>query len=333
MKIYYFKEDVRNVTETYYDIILNSLRRNGYTVIAIETCTWKSVRIIKKEDYILATRLGRFWLLYYLCGFRNFIFWFQGITPEEVYMIYHKKWMYWIFSFLEKLAIKTSKYKISVSKYIFKHFENKYKINLDYNKLFIMPCFNSEFNSASFLTNNKYKKNTFCYAGGLQVWQGFEDILNIYKKIEEKYNNTFFKIYSKELDKAKSIVKQSGIKNYSIECVPKEKMQEALSDCKFGFIIRENNTVNNVATPTKLGTYIGNGVIPIMNKTIYAFNDMCDSYQYIINTNLDDPCSKIESYLDDIDQQKIYNEFKQFYDTFYNKEKYIKELQNYLIIE
>lgn len=331
MTVYFFKEDIRNVTEYYYGIILKALSQKGAEQIVMDSCNFSTARKIPNKDYILATSLKAFIILY-VTGHRNFIYWYQGITPEENFLMFKKKWRFYVYSVLEKLSLKTVKYKIGVSKYLFEHYEKKYGIKIDYDSVFIMPCFNSELNKESFYTERKYEKNTFCYAGGTQAWQGFDKIIDIYKELEKKRNNVFLKIFSKDLDSAKAAIEKARIKNYSVDCVSQDEIDKALADCKFGFIIREDNIINNVATPTKLGTYMANGVIPVYSSTINSFKDLARDYKYLCCVdNNSDVIESITQMMDtQIEPDKVYEEYKKVFDYYYNKDQYVKDLVLFL---
>ena len=332
MKVFYFKEDIRNVTELYYTIMLSALSNVGVELCELKKSASLSVLKIPRSQYVLATTLKAFIILYVL-GYRNIIYWFQGITPEEDYMTYHSILRKMLFTWAEKRAVKYSKYRIGVSTYLFEHYEKKYGIAISKDSVFIMPCFNaSSINKQNFYNLEKYKNNIFCYAGGMQAWQGFDKIVEIYKHVEERFPNVFFKVLSKDIEAAKRIIERYGIKNYSIYNVPQDKMDEELSSCKFGFIVREDNIINNVATPTKLGTYVGNGVIPIFTPAIRSFYDMSKKYKYLccINDN-DGSFKEIEALMEDeISPDTLYDEYKEIFDNYYNKEKYIQELSKYL---
>lgn len=329
MTVFYFKADFRNVTEYYYNVILSALHKRGLNCIMLEKCDLKTALSIPKEDYVLATTLKSF-LLLYLVGRRNFIYWYQGITPEEVFLMSGQKWKYYVNSYIEKLSLKIVKYKIGVSKYLFEHFENKYKMKIDGKTVFIMPCFNSEINEESFKTPGKYEKNIFCYAGGTQVWQGFDKILQIYAEIEKKREDVFLKVYSKDIESAKRMIDIAKLKHYSVDCVPQSKMNQALADCKFGFIIRDDNIINNVATPTKLGTYLANGVIPIFSSTIHSFSDLAHDYKYLCCVNNDDVVERIDEMLNqEINRKKVEEEYKEIFSTYYNPETYIAKLESF----
>lgn len=333
MTVYYFKEDCRNVTEYYYNIILDALKKRGVECKALDKCDFKTARTISKDDYVLATTLKSFIILY-LLGKRNFIYWYQGITPEEVFLMSGQKWKFFVNSFIEKLSLKTIKYKIGVSNYLFEHFEKKYKIKIDWNTVFIMPCFNSELNEKSFNTPGKYEQNVFCYAGGTQAWQGFDEILRIYADLEKRRNDVFLKIYSKDIDSAKRMIEEANIMHYSVDCVPQSEMDNALADCKFGFIIREDSIINNVATPTKLGTYLANGVIPIYSSTIHSFRDLANTYSFLCCVeNGHDVPGQILTFMEKIfDAEEIYKEYKHLFMDYYNKDNYESKLKSFLSI-
>lgn len=330
MRVFYFKEDIRNVTEMYYEVILSALKKKGCELVLLESATFKTARQIDKRSYILATSLLGF-MKCWLVGHRNFIYWYQGITPEEDRMISGSQFRFKVFSWIEKLSLQTIRYKLGVSKYLFMHYENKYHIQIPLGKVFIMPCFNSEFHKESFFVEGKYDKNTFCFAGGMQVWQGFEDIVKLFVQIENKYPDAFLKVYSKDKVEAKKILDKYHVVNYLLDCVPQEEMEKVLADSKFGFIIREDNIINNVATPTKLGTYIGNGIIPVYTPTIHAYADLKGKYKYLCCADVSNLLEALEPYMTQtIDNNDIMKDYSKLFKDYFNKEKYIDKLVEYL---
>ena len=50
MTVYYFKEDFRNVTEFYYNIILDDLMQKGVECKMLDKCNWGAARNIQKTD-------------------------------------------------------------------------------------------------------------------------------------------------------------------------------------------------------------------------------------------------------------------------------------------
>lgn len=328
-KVYYFKKDLRNVTEYYYGIILKGLHKASIQTIEVENYNRKKVPNIPKDDYVLVTDLVDFFVLY-LRGYRHFIYWFQGITPEEHFLNQHSKWKYRLFSYMEKLALKKSEYRIGVSKYLFEHYNRKYHLNIPIVDVFIMPCYNSELQKENFFIAKKYEENVFCYAGGVQKWQGFEDILDIYKRIEEQKGNVLLKVFSKDLEYAKNLLDEKGVKHYQVDCLPQTEVDNALSKCKFGFIIREDDIINNVATPTKLATYMGNGVIPIITKSIYSFRDLSEKCKFICclrdRTDIDPIMDLLET---KFEADEVYKEFSKVFEDYFNTEQYVAMLSKF----
>ena len=74
-------------------------------------------------------------------------------------------------------------------------------------------------------------------------------------------------------------------------------MFEALQHYKYGFIIRKDIEMNRVATPTKMNTYLANGVIPIYSNYIFAFKEGLKNTQYQIEiSNNDEVLEEIISF-------------------------------------
>lgn len=334
MKVFYFRKDINDVTGYYYNIITDALIDNGYNVKTLYDDSFSLiVKSISKNDYILVTSLFTFIKLY-LLGYRNFIYWFQGVSPEENYVLLQSKIRYYIYSQIEKIAIKKIRYKIGVSSYLFKHFEKKYKLDIDNDSIFIMPCFNADINKDHFYTPGKYKNNTFCYAGSMRAWQGFDNILNYYSKIEQLHPDVSFKIYTSDIEIAKEKVLKSSIRNYSIGCVPIEEVDNVLSECKFGFLLREDTIINNVATPTKLGSYLGNGLIPIFTSAIHAYRDLATEYSFLCCLEGMTDTKSIEKFLmDNISPDDVYKEYTSIFNNYFNRKEYVKQLQKFLKLD
>lgn len=328
--IYYFKDDLHNVTEYYFGLIIKALEKNGNKVIELPAYKKSVVKGISKDSYFLIT-MPREFILLYIKGYRNFIYWYQGIVPEENYMIMGDKWRKPIYSWIEKLSLKKIQYKIGVSKYMFQHFESKYHLKFKDGENFIMPCFNSTLFKSNFHISGKYDNAVFCYAGGVQPWQGFDIILQTYKQIEDKYKNTTLRIFSKDLDAAKDLLLKYDIRHYTLDSVKQEEMNDALSLCKYGFLLRDNNIVNQVATPTKLATYVGNGVIPIITSTIRSYADIATEYPHIYCYDENNKEQVIDKALTDkIDAQELEDEYTSLMDKYFNTDKYIERLQVFL---
>lgn len=88
-----------------------------------------------------------------------------------------------------------------------------------------------------------------------------------------KRGDVELRVFTFSVDQANKLLEERGIKNYSVTSVPPDQMTEALRDVKFGFVLRDDIAVNNVATPTKLSSYLSAGVIPVYSTALKDFHE------------------------------------------------------------
>lgn len=329
-KVYYNILDKRPVTAFYYDIILEAFERAGYIVLTGELYDNEIIRTLdKKRDVILYTQV-KYTPLLKIKGFKNLVFWFQGVTPEEVYLMFGSRLKLFAFTILEKMTLNVTRFSLMVSVYQVEHYKKKYGNGWAKNRnVIVMPCFNtSRVDKEAVFKNNKYKNNVFCYSGGMAKWQCFDRIAKIYSEVEKRKPESFLKVLTFQTEEAIEIIKGLGIKHYSVYSVPPEKVSEELSECKFGFILREDNVINNVATPTKFGNYIENGLIPIYTDATRSFADAAKDLKHVLCVTYDNAVEKICEFMGkDISPDDIYLEFSQLFSDYYNREKYIQQLK------
>lgn len=260
----------------------------------------------------------------------HFFIWMQGIYPEERRLRKNNIFDYYIVSALEYFSLRISKKVFMVSDAMLKYYEKKYKLSLK-NKTFIMPCYNCQLEENSFFSKNKYNSATFCYVGSLGVWQCFDETVKLYKYIEQKLQNSMFYVFTKSIDDAEKILKKYGVNNYEVRFVPAEELKEALSSIKYGFIIRNNISINWVATPTKLSNYLANGIIPIFSKYIKSYDDLSKEYNYLLSlNNNDDVDSILEFERVPVIADEILKEYKKIFNHLYSDQKNIEDIRNFL---
>lgn len=313
----------REVIDYYMSTIRIAIEKLGYTIKDVEL---KDSSRMDKNNYIIVTpkyAMFKWWLK----GFRKFILWSQGVFPEESAMRHNNSQIRTIITaFIEKFTIKRADLLMVVSEKMIEHFESKYNIQIR-DKCIVMPCYNCDIVRDSFYAKDKYKRNVFCYTGSLAEWQCFEKTADLYGRIEEKHPDASFMICTWEVEKAEYILKERGIKNYTVQYVRQEELPRVLAGCKFGFIIRDNVVVNNVATPTKLSTYIANGIIPIVSDCIDQYRLYFDGRDYLITVSDSLETDKIENCMSrDIKADSVFDVFSQFFDDYYNTDKYIKTI-------
>jgi hypothetical protein len=118
---------------------------------------------------------------------------------------------------------------------------------------------------------NKYdvksNQSVFIYSGSMVAYQSFDLHKNLYNKILTDKDNLLF-ILTSDLEKAKIFFSQFESKNIIIESVDFLRINEYYNLADFALLIRNNNNLNKVASPTKFGEYCLAGLPVIMNKNV-----------------------------------------------------------------
>lgn len=314
------------VTSTYLSTIKKGIECAGYTCEI-----WEKNSKIDREDYLIFDEC-KIAVPYILRGYKNIIIWIQGVVPEEAVMKGYGKYRYVIHSALEYITLRKAKLIFMCSQAMEDHYQNKYKLSL-LNKTLIMPCFNEvDININDFKKPNKYIDNSFLYVGTLNVWQCFEETVQIYKMIEEKiHGKSCLYIYTPDQNEAYKIIQRYQVKNYRISYLPANKLGEKIGSFKYGFVLRKNNIVNRVATPTKLSNYIAHGVIPIYSECLQSFHEYKEkSKGYAIPCNIDNTNLGVKNILHSMQKNISPIDVKRWcsetFKSYYSQNKYIVEI-------
>lgn len=307
------------VLQTYLDVVKYSLEEQGYD------CEYtKSLDNIKKHDLIVFP-MGIDAFKFYLKGYHKFILWQQGATADESFMRNHSKLRYWILNKMDLFAMKKAQAILYVSQYMREYYEKLGKCSFT-NKSYLMPCFNEVYDRAVF-DSKDYSKKIFTYVGSLDLWQCFEQTVDIYKKIEEKLQGCFFKVLTFDEEKGKRILEEKGVRNFSVKRVPKEEVKQELLEANYGFIIREDSIVNRVATPTKFSSYLSSGVIPIFSKCLTDFTQESSKMKYALPLDEDiDMTSLLDFVNQEVKKEEISKEYERLFSEYYSPEHHIKQL-------
>lgn len=207
-----------------------------------------------------------------LRGYKHIVYWAQGVWPEESYLRHHSRLRFSICGAIEKAALRGAERLFLVSDAMLRHYERKYGISLS-DKVMIMACSNETFHRESFKFEGKYEKPVFTYAGSLVEYQCIDQTLEAFASVKERLPQAELLLFTGEVEDAKKKVAHFGIPDVNIDCKPRQELWKYIARAKYGFVLREDCAVNRVATPTKISTYLANGVIPVYSKCIEAFSE------------------------------------------------------------
>lgn len=314
------EKEVSTVTDFYLKIIGDALKKVSKITY---TYDWKDIKANRKTDTVVvctATAAMRALLF----GF-NYIYWSQGVWPEESKMRHNSKIRFLICNTIERIALKHAQYLFFVSDAMRSFYEKKYRLSFN-NKYYIMPCSNDVMHKEAFV-NKKYSNNVFCYVGGTSVWQCFEETIELYSKIEQVLVNSKLLLLVKDKKKAIDLINKYKVKNYEIDYVDLSELPSRLSEVKFGFVLRKNDPVNYVATPTKVLTYISSGVIPIYSDSLAGIKTILTTTKYKVEYHNDNNISNIiQLATDTLNKEEILKEYMGIYATKYDRNKHIQEI-------
>lgn len=275
----------------------------------------------EKSDLLIVTTVIEA-LRLLLKGYKHIGIWIQGVLPEESFMKHESFFRKAILEIIERIALKKSCILFLVSEEMLNHYEKKYNINIK-NKSVIMPCFNASLTNESFSHPERYKDLVFCYVGSLAPWQCFEETVSLFSKINDKYPNSKMTVFTHEIESAKKMCEYYNIR-CSIKSCTNQELQDELKKVTYGFIIRDDTVVNNVATPTKISSYLANGVIPIYTSSLKSFCEAAKDLKSFIEINT---TSDIDSLLYSIEHPSEYDEIvsdiSKIYEEYYNKDYYL----------
>ena len=320
--LYCDSRSLNDATKYYIGIIKDALHLNGYS---FKTTFY--LYNLKHADIIL-TITGKYFLQAKLrYPFKKTIYWAQGIS-EESKMSGQCNLIYQIKSFAEKTAVRRSTLLILVSERMKTHFSEKYKYMGD--NYFIMPCFNKELYPQWDL--KQFASPKFVYAGSASIWQASEQMLDTYAQVEQSIPNASLTILSNQKEIFEKKINERGIKNYTIKYVSLDNLDAELLKYKYGFLLRENHIVNNVATPTKMNSYLASHLIPIYSTAVQDFNDNIDLGEFTIKVPTPLIPSKIAKTIikfetEDKDFSHYSNVVSSLFKSHYNRDKYIKDLK------
>lgn len=317
------------VTKYYVDIVEKALESIGYQINEISSLekgkNHENIFVVYPYDCYRA----------HMRGYKNIILWIQGISPEESYMRNKSKMRFYFLSFREWLGLRYADKIIMVSKKMCEHYNRKYHMALK-RDIFYMPCFNSELDNDCFFVKDKYSEQTFVYAGGLAVWQCFEQSARLFSKIEKKLPNSRLNVYTAQKEEAERIIRKYGIKKYSIDFLSPEELSVQLKKAKYGFVLREDNEINRVATPTKISSYVADGVMPIYSSCLNDFHNEVNGKKYFISISneidSDENLEKIVSHSQiQVNPAEIQAEYQGLFRKYYNSDYYVEKLRDFFL--
>ncbi|WP_293892625.1 glycosyltransferase [Flavobacterium sp.] len=170
--------------------------------------------------------------------------------------------------------------------------------------------------------NIQQNAKLFVYCGSLGPQYGWDEMIVIFQKYQQKYSDAFFLILTGNMEFAKQRIPAELSKNIMIKKVPFEEVPKYLSAADIAFAIREPKFSMQGVAPIKLGEYLLMGIPTIASAGI---GDSEELIKQVPNTflfyhdkpNAIDEALRFVENLSEINHQKI----REFGINFFSVEK------------
>ncbi len=186
----------------------------------------------------------------------------HGAVPEEfryhgdnLNADYYEQW--------ERVAVKKADYLVVVTDTMEHHINKKYQ-DVFHGKFILLPIFpDIPINKST--KHYQDGKPMVVYAGGMQKWQQISKMLDA---VRDTIHDVNYQIFCPEPLELRKLLSRKLIHAYDLEIGSKtsDELLEIYKKCHYGFILREDIIVNQVACPTKLVEYIATGIVPIVDS-------------------------------------------------------------------
>lgn len=330
-QVYLTKSDINDATSYYIYLIKKAIVKNNDSVNTIS-----DIRNIDPDSIVVVANAKSHFKVLLRNRQQKTLCWYQGVMPEELavnYKRYDKYLKILLWTFFERTSLRNTNFSLFVSESMKQHYGAKYGYVSSNN--YVMPCFNSNLNKDSFLSFRKYEAANFVYAGSMSKWQCIEEMLTLYKIIEREFPKVSLTILTSDRSTATQLTDKYNIKNLTIDYVSYNNISTVLSSYKYGFILRDDITMNRVATPTKMNTYLANGIIPIYSDCVQAFRENLYNLQYqIVVRSYEETIGllkRFESFR--LDPEDVYQDFlKNAFSKFYSARHHVNKLAEKLYL-
>ena len=209
----------------------------------------------------------------------------HGATPEEEIMggatqeriDAMEKW--------EKRALEQADLNVIVSKAMGTYLRAKYNYTKD--NFFVLPCCVAESRfpeeAAKPLFSLPENRTIVAYAGTLTTWQCGEEMIRLFAALHACDSNLHFLLLVPEQDhaKARELMAQQGLKEEAatLKALPYEEVPAALAQAHAGVLLRRNDPVNRVASPTKFAEYLAAGLPVLMTEGIGDYSTFSQEHK------------------------------------------------------
>jgi glycosyltransferase involved in cell wall biosynthesis len=318
---------VNEATSHYIETMARAMQRNGRQLIHVEKIASvpnHATTIVVECKSAIKLRLARPSARYWI--------WLQGIVPEEARLHMDSVLREQLWNAFERYSLFSAQGLVMVSEAMREHYLRKFpKLR---TPIFVMPCVNASLDPRLIrATPDRYDHPSFVYAGSMHAWQGIDLTLASFARLQSELPLATLTILTKDRAAAQAAVNAAGLSGVTIDFVALEALQSELAKYKYGFVLRDNHIVNQVATPTKVSSYMAAGVIPIMTDAVKDYAQrLRDADPIVIARDhqpdaIADEILKLENQIITADQ--VIDSYGHLFSDYFDHDKYINRLSEF----
>ncbi len=177
------------------------------------------------------------------------------------------------------------------------------------------------------------------YAGSQSSWNLVDPMIDLFQAIIELENSAHFLFLTLRTTEAIEAFKRRDLAPnlFTVMAVDQKRIQDYLSLGDLGLLLRENNVVNQVASPVKLGEYLASGVPVCITPHVGDLPEQLIEQRVGLVVDLDRDAWPVllAPFIDDVKQhRKSYRQrCKAFARDYYNRENYLPLYQQLAVKE
>ena len=228
-----------------------------YKIIRREKISGNKVKVYARNIYsgILMSIINKFTNISCIYDTRG------DFIAESFFSNPKRKWYIYFLEFFEKKTIISSDTCCFVTNELKKTVFKRHSL-LEENllskgkKILIIPSCAEVMEPIKEVSNDKYH---LVYSGGISQYQCIEPMLKIWKELEIISSEFKFSFLTsrRNTNSVNALVHKEQIKNIRIYSFENDcDLNEYLNNCSYGFLLREENGVNRVASPVKFSEYL-----------------------------------------------------------------------------
>ena len=273
-----------------------------------------SFLFLNRTNKVLVFHSYHFFILRIL-GFKNIDIWIQGDWPEESYNRNKSLLRYALLKYFEFYSVQKCSKLFLVSNGLLSHYSAIFGHQLR-EKCYVMPCFNIE------KIEERCNKipHSFVYAGSINEYQCFHEVIEFFKGYKSVFEKAELYIFTRDIDRARNVLNEYNVEPIELCSLTVEELADKLKFIKYGFLLRKNLILNWHATPTKLGSYLSNNIIPIISNSLLEYKLMFSDFSALMfwtnypDTSLESGVFQLLNGMGEQSQEELTKVFFQFYD-------------------